>query len=236
MKHKIPLKKLKPCLGEAFDDLPDDGVALRRGMTQSRFEPKGERRAVQIVSTSAIDDYNTIIDVDGMDTERFRSNPVVLWGHRYNEPPIGSDRRLWAEEGKLYAETEYSNTARGQEIWTLKTEGHLRSHSITFAPVEEVHRGQGGWDKARDKFGFTEEDEPAIVYTRSVLLEHSDVSIGANAEALTIAVSKGLTVSPDLLRDLDIDPDSIPHRTVRRVKSRRTVRNVSAEIRTLLSQ
>jgi len=236
MKTRLKLGAIRRFLGPDYQDLDDDAPVIRRAHLSdptilSRDGDDAPRVALQVVSSGAVDDYDTIIDPAGLDLDRFRTNPVVLWGHRYNEPPIGSDRRIWEEAGKVIAETVYSRTARADEVWQLKREGHLKAHSITFSPVETVPRGRRHWASVCERYGVDTETGPYEIYTRSVLLEHSDVSIGANADAVTLAVSRGLRVSEDILTEIGARKQDSETRAVVIVKPRLFVRNLSAEIR-----
>jgi len=225
-------------------DVPEEALVLRRAFTDAKSDlSEKERTALQVVSSSAVDSYNTIIDARGMDLSAFKRNPVVLWGHRYNEPPVGSDEDIWYEEqegegkGRIVARTKYAETARAEEIWQLKRQGHLKAASITFVPTVTKNARSKDWKEVLARYGFEPggEGAPAEIYTRSVLIEHSDVSLGANPDALLVSVSRGLTLSDEMRKTLGLQEPkaSLPsEREVEKPKGR----NVTREIERIIAR
>jgi len=181
------------------------------------IEP-GERAAIRWVSTIHLDRDCEILMPDGCRLAEFRKAPQVLWGHDYRMPPIGRDAwiKKWPKENPkgILAKTIYATTPMGEEIWTLVKGGFLRTSSVGFIPLKSVRNGEQGFDKLCDKIelsGLTLSDRSKIrrIYTDWLLLEHSDVSVPANINALNVAVGKGLELSEDLLKELGIDKDDV---------------------------
>lgn len=215
------LKRLNPALAERLQGKENEDV-LRKSrasdLVAEGIQP-GERAAIRYVSTRDEDRDHEILVPKGCDLSEFKLAPHVLWGHNYSEPPIGSDEWIEADEQGLLAKTRFAQTPRGEEIWTLVRDGHLRTSSVGFVPMEYVERDGPGWTEVTKKLGKTwavELDHFASVnriYTKWLLLEHSDVSVPANPNALTVAIGKGLKLSDDLLKQLMVDlpePDSQP--------------------------
>lgn len=211
MKTEFRYGGLRRRLGDEFDglDIPDDAMAYRRFYQGDMNLDTATRTAIQCVSSDAVDSFSTIIDPAGMDMARFKQNPVVLFGHRYNEPPVGIDEDIWFDEDKkqIVARTKYAETVRGEEVWQLKREGILTASSITFVPTETKTPKSPDWDATLATYGLKRGDPglPREIYTKSVLLEHSDVNKGANPDAVIISMSRGLTLSEDMRRCLGVE-------------------------------
>jgi hypothetical protein len=56
-------------------------------------EPK-DRTLEFIGSTAHVDRYGDIIEVAGWDLKHFKQNPVFMWAHNYNVPPIGKAKKV----------------------------------------------------------------------------------------------------------------------------------------------
>lgn len=169
-----------------------------------------DRTAVQYVSTRDIDRDSEILMPKGAILTEFKKAPQVLWGHDYSLPPIGSDTDIKADDYGLLATTKYATTERAEEVWLLKKEGHLKTSSVGFVPLAHTQPGHNDWEKTVRKlgndwpeFGKTAENVKRII-TKWLLLEHSDVSVPANINALTLAVSKGLAISEQTRKELGI--------------------------------
>ena len=133
-----------------------------------------------LVSTNAVDRYKEVIEPDGMDAKNYRKNPVVLWAHNYEVPPIG--KALWIKKdgNGIVAKVKFADTATGREIFALYKDGFMKAFSIGFIPVE-AEDGDLENPKA-----------PRRIYRKWELLEFSAVPVPANPEAVALAVKKGL--------------------------------------------
>jgi len=154
---------------------------------------KDERAVIAIISTSTVDREGEVLVPAGAKLQTFRKNPIVLWAHKYDEPPIAKaappgwiryDKALNAIKAKIiFAETELA-----ENLFQLYRGGFLRAFSVGYdrytatieAPGEKDVEKQPDWAGAR-----------AIVKSWE-LLEFSACPIGMNPEALAVAVSKGL--------------------------------------------
>jgi HK97 family phage prohead protease len=121
----------------------------------------------------------------------FRKNPVMLWAHDYNHPPVGSWRD-WAieddEDGKpalamtaVFADYDFADT-----VFKLYEAGHMRAVSIGWTPLE---------------FEEIADDDGLVVgfdFIKNELLECSAVPIPADADALMQASARGI-ISADAM-------------------------------------
>lgn len=218
MKMKLKLKNILPVLPrvvqEGISDIvdnPDEAILDRKTATVKQTDLKeGERAITQYVSTRDMDRDNEILMPKGCILSQFKKAPQVLWGHNYNEPPIGKDEWIEVDERGIKCKTIYAETVRGEELWTLRKGGFLKTSSVGFIPLETVRKGQDGFDKLATKlegewpeFKKTK-DKVHNIIKKWLLLEHSDVSVPANINALTLAVAKGMTISDDLINELGI--------------------------------
>jgi hypothetical protein len=79
--------------------------------------------------------------------------------------------------------------------------------------------GGPGWTEVVGKLAEKWEVKPktfdvvSAIYTKWLLLEHSEVSVPANPHALTIQMAKGYGLSPDVIKSLGIAEDSEPEST-----------------------
>ncbi len=137
-----------------------------------------EMTLTAFVSTNARDRYDEVLDPKGVDISNYNKNPVVLWAHQYDMPPIG--KALWtkrSEEGIL-SKVKFASTPFAQEIFNLYKEGFLKAFSVGFIPKD-----------------FTDGDgqkTPKRTYNKWEMLEYSAVPVPANPEALALAIQKGM--------------------------------------------
>lgn len=137
-----------------------------------------------LISTNAVDRYREVVEPEGMNKKNFSKNPVVLWAHSYETPPIG--KALWVrKEGNgIVSKVKFANTAMGQEIFNLYKDGFMKAFSIGFIPTKTDFPERDEDEKAHKK--------PVAIYKEWELLEFSAVPVPANPEAVALAVKKGL--------------------------------------------
>ena len=115
------------------------------------------------------------LDFDGLSTENYAKNPVVMWAHDVTgrspsgELPIGRTAKLAkASNGRIIAEFEFLSedpfATRVKNAWDR---GFLKAASIRWLPVEGSPAQGGQWRN-----------------TRSELLEWSIVAVPADPDAL----------------------------------------------------
>lgn len=188
---------------------------VRRRATTHKFalSKTDERTAINYISTRTIDRDKEIIVPDGVDLREFRKNPVLLFGHNWSEPPIGSDSAVKSDGFGILAKSQFAETAFASDIWSLVKDQHLRTSSIGFMPVEFVKNGTPAFDDLVDMLSATWKEltkkaarELRGFITKSVLIEHSIVTIPSNRESLVLAVSeKSLDLTADTLEKMGIE-------------------------------
>lgn len=204
------LRRLNPALAERLKEHENSDVC-RKGTARPVNEIlPGERAAIQYVSTRDKDRDDEVLVPDGCDLSDFKLAPQVLWAHNYSEPPIGSDQWIRSDGYGVLAKTVYATTPRAEEIWQLKRDGHLKTSSVGFVPMESVDRDGPGWAEVIKRLGKKweienpEEHFASVrrIYPKWLMLEHSDVPVPSNIHALVQAIGKGISLSPEIVRQI----------------------------------
>lgn len=146
-------------------------------------EMKEKRQAEFVISTEAVDTYDTVFKVDGWDLTRYRNAPVVLYGHKsYSENPdmVLGTSEVRIEGNQLIGLVTFENAEDNplaEKVWRKVQNGTLRMASIGANPLE--YRW-GIFDKG--------ENPDVLYFVRQELLEWSIVPIGSNPDALKRSV------------------------------------------------
>jgi len=172
----------------------------------------GERAAIRYINTADVDRDNEIVLPSGGQVSDFKKSPTVLYAHDYHGLPIGKDIWIKLVQGKGWlAKTVYAKHQLAVDVYNLVKEKFLNTSSIGFIPLESVKPEDKDWDKVgeliKSEYGINEKifDKAKRIYTKWILLEHSDVPIPSNINALNVAVGKGLEIKSEALRkDLGI--------------------------------
>jgi len=186
---------------------------------------EGERAAIRLVSTPRLDRDDEILLPDGAVLDDFRESPSVLFAHDYSSLPVGKD--IWIKTTKkgILAKTVYANHQFAEDVFQCVRGGFLNSSSVGFIPVERVTSGDATkfkdvCDKLEKEYGVSQDESKRArnIYTKWIMLEHSDVPVASNTHALNIAVSKGELIldSKSLKEELGIESESLSetHTTV----------------------
>jgi phage head maturation protease len=166
-----------------------------------------EDRTLEFIgSTAAVDRYGDIIEVAGWDLQNYfnpkdpsKGNPVFLWAHNSNLPPLGKAVSVKKTADALVFQIKFASREEyGQEwpaiapspetIYNLYLNGYLRATSVGFSYIERepiIHPKndgrQTGWR-----------------FLKQELYELSAVPVPANPEALMLAVQKGIVSAREI--------------------------------------
>lgn len=140
-----------------------------------------------VVSTAAKDRDGDMVDPKGWKLDKYRGNPVVLWAHRADQPPVGKALTIGIEGNALKSTAQFATReeyAFADTVFQLYAGGYLNAVSAGFMPtdaevVEDAETGAFG-------FEFKEQE----------LWEFSAVPVPSNPEALVAARSAKIDVSP----------------------------------------
>ena len=135
------------------------------------------------ISTNTVDRYREVLDPEGMDATNFKKNPVVLWAHNYDLPPIG--KALWTKRDGdgVISKVKFADTDFAQEIFSLYKGGFLKAFSVGFIPKET--------ENAKDE-DYNNPKKPRRTYKSWELLEYSAVPVPANPDAVSLAIQRGV--------------------------------------------
>jgi len=156
------MSEFKPPIGEVF----------------KRFEVVGRDPDGWVtVSTPTLDRMNDRVVSTGLQVDAYRKNPVLLWGHNYNDPyaVIGRATAVEVTDSGMRLLPEWREPTNDTDpmhiiasLWDTK---FVNAFSIGFRPIRYEENAEGGLD-----------------YLESEILEVSLVPVPANAEALRTAV------------------------------------------------
>ncbi len=157
------------------------------------------RQAEFVISTEAVDTYNTVFRASGWDFTRYNQNPVVLYGHRSNsgdpDDVIGTSE-VFTEGTTTIARVtfeEAETNPKAEKIFRKVQAGTLRMASIG-ADVQEYHFGK-----------YDEGENPDVLYfDRQTLLEWSIVPIGSNPEALKREAQSIEEIKASITRNINV--------------------------------
>lgn len=151
-------------------------------------------------STGDKDRMGDIIETDGWELKQYKKNPVFVWAHQYEQPPIGKANRVWVEDNKLKFHIQFPTKEEyefADTIYKLYKGGYLRATSVGFQPLESEPME-------------TKDEEPCggmfqpMHYIRQELLELSGCPVPANPNALAEAKEVGLITVKQLEAIMEI--------------------------------
>jgi HK97 family phage prohead protease len=159
----------------------------------------GKREVVATVSTDSVDRDREVIVPKGINLKNYQDNPVVLYGHMTSMPPVAKSLWIKTVDDALISKMVFAETEFADDIYRLYKDGFMKAFSIGFqyldgsAPEEKEIVANPSWAKAR------------FVIRKSELYEYSCVSVPANPDALSLAVSKGsIDVAEETLLQMGI--------------------------------
>lgn len=169
-----------------------EGEPVRRafGITIKSGSLDEKRRSVRVIaSTAAIDSYDEIVE-QSWQLERYKQNPVVLYGHNRvgflglgGDPektlPVGYASDVSVVNGQLEATLNFVDEAANPmavKVWEQFKQGGMRAVSVGFYPntVREEKR----------------DDKDIYVLADNELFEISAVPIPANPEAVALSAER----------------------------------------------
>jgi HK97 family phage major capsid protein len=164
-----------------------------------------DRTIDYVFSDESIARDNHTISTAGWELDSFLQNPVFLWAHDANSPPIGRVVRIGAEGSKLTGSVRYADVDEylfADTIFRLTKGGYLNAASVSWNPLDWRHT--------------TDRSRPGgIDFLRQELLEISAVPVPALATALVSARAAGIDTKPVAdwaSRALDLGRTSIPRK------------------------
>jgi len=168
--------------------LTEDGVC-RKSFVPYEVKADDEKRSVTFtITTGAVDRDNDTINVDGWDLKSYLKNPVVLFAHRSDLPPVAKATSVVKTAGALRATTEFLPAGiypLADQVYEMVKRGFLRATSVGFRPKRDKY----SWNEERGGIDFEEQE----------LLEFSVVPVPSNPEALLSASKDFAAAGPESL-------------------------------------
>lgn len=134
--------------------------------------------ATFIISTASVDTYGDTVNQNGWKLSRYRTNPVVLWGHKHSSLPIGKAINTTLDKGRLISTVRFDSDRYAKRVAGMVERGALRTTSVGFMPGE---------------FDFSKDPKrPYGIDFKSghELLEWSIVCVPANGDCLLVSTSE----------------------------------------------
>jgi HK97 family phage prohead protease len=168
--------------------LTEEGVC-RKSFVPYEVKTDDEKRSVTFtITTGAVDRDNDTINVDGWDLKSYLKNPVVLFAHRSDLPPVAKATSVVKTAGALRATTEFLPAGiypLADQVYEMVKRGFLRATSVGFRPKRDKY----SWNEERGGIDFEEQE----------LLEFSVVPVPSNPEALLSASKDFAAAGPESL-------------------------------------
>jgi hypothetical protein len=168
-------------------------TVLRKAYTCDKISTvDADKRQKQFtISTASVDREGDTVAPEGWVLNDYERNPVVLWAHDGEAPPIGQTIRMGVDQGrKLVSVAQFAPPevyAFADTIYRLIDGGYIRAASVGFLPIE-FH-----FDNTRQSAsGF----QPPCNFVRQSLLEWSVCPVPANPDCLLQARSAGIDLEP----------------------------------------
>ena len=164
-----------------------DAARLTQGFADRAFAPaEGSRVISWIFSNEAVAlDFHTI-KTAGWELDDYLRNPVLLFAHNQEAPPIGRTTRIETRGPLLVGDTEFASAEDypfADTIFRLVKGGFLNAVSVSWFPLDF----KPAKDRARPE---------GIDFLRQKLLEISVVPVPANPAALATARAMGIDIAP----------------------------------------
>lgn len=176
MKKYINIKK--------FKDLSDTEKESGDYLVSKDFKidaSENDLTATFIITTGNPDTDNDIINPDGLDVSVYMNNPVVLWQHNRDLPPVGKCISINKINNGWVASVQFMPKEIDPEsfrIFQMVKNGFLNAVSIGFIPKDLEPNNLNGYN-----------------ISKSILYEFSIVTVPANSECL-IVPEKSLDDTP----------------------------------------
>ena len=155
-----------------------------------------ERSVTAYISTKGRDRMDEVLEPAGVRTDKYLKNPIVLFAHDYQSPPIGKALWLKTNTKGIISKVQFANTEFANEIFNLYKDGFMKAFSVGFIPEE--------WEDGDGK------KSPSRTYKKWELLEYSAVPVPANGDALTLAMQKGVLKNETLKEMFGLKKDEEP--------------------------
>lgn len=137
-----------------------------------------------VASLEEPDREGDVILAAGWELENYRKNPVILFAHKYDQPPVARALEVGVSQKGLRFRAQFPSRKEypfADTIYQLYRGGYLRSFSVGFIPKL--------WEDRKPASG---DGQGGRLFRRHELVEISVVPIPTHPRALAEAQKKGL--------------------------------------------
>jgi len=168
--------------------MPDQEIQhIVSGELISKSAGDNENKTISaIITRRVVDRDREVIEPTGIKIDKFLENPVLLWSHVRQQPPVGrvENLRLSEDKSAIVADLIFAETPAALEIANLVKSGFLRGVSIGIAAKKRIAKGTKEYDDYIAKYPSTA--GAVSIITESELWELSVCTIPANQDALIL--------------------------------------------------
>jgi HK97 family phage prohead protease len=144
-----------------------------------RAKSKPDERVILDVTFSdeTLDAHESVIKASGWKLDRYRNNPIVIWGHNSHGEPndvIGKAENVRVDDNRLHGDVRIvpaGTTTKADEVWGLVQADVLRGVSVGFRVVGHH------WERPS-------KEEELLVIDEAELVELSLVPVPSNPNTL----------------------------------------------------
>jgi hypothetical protein len=114
-----------------------DGTGVSRLARVVRAPDDGNRTVRFVLSDGSVDRMGDSIAASGWELDAYRRNPVVLWAHDSNAPPIGKMTSVFISGDRLIGDVQFASPETyefADQIYRLITAGYIKAGSVGFVP------------------------------------------------------------------------------------------------------
>lgn len=147
-----------------------------------------------VASMEEPDREGDVILAEGWELENYRKNPVILFAHKYDQPPVARALEIGVSQKGLRFRAQFPSRKEypfADTIYQLYRGGYLRSFSVGFIPKLWEDRKPASGDGQGGRFAPANLPQ-ARLFRRHELVEISVVPIPTHPRALAEAQKKGL--------------------------------------------
>ena len=143
MNKKYTMKSFK-------ESVKNNKIPMNAIITKDYEIISSENGATFKITEEIHDREQDIVMADGLDIENYLRNPVVLWGHDSDEPPIGKCVDIkqvadgWIATVEFVPAENPYNGYKAEGIRQMIKEGYLHAVSIGFIPKDWEFNNEGG--------------------------------------------------------------------------------------------
>ena len=154
-----------------------DKIQVRNAQVRADSINEAERTIDFVISSEAVDTYETVFKSNGWLLDRYETNPIVCFNHNHTDADsvIGTSV-VFIEDGLVIGRAKFEaaeNNPLAEKIFNKVKNGIIRGASIR----AEILDGRMGLEDLN-------EDPDVLYFTQQRLVEWSIVSLNSNPDAL----------------------------------------------------